>query len=139
MKATDLRIAGYPLSSAHARPNDLTAAAIRAYTESMRVANEKIRNAKRRHAWAERWRRRFGCYPESFRPDDIIRQTQEALRSLANHPKPEPAAPAACELLVHPRFFRRMRPGNGSQGLVRSPRRRAQYKGTRFPQPPEAA
>lgn len=145
MHPRDMRIDGYPLFS-DLRQSELTResvrranAEIRAAKDAARAANQAVRNAKRRHAWAERWLERSGAYPPSYSPASLLLDIEEALRTLATHPASTPASPAACELLVHPAFFRRRRPRHGNQGVVRFPRRRGQFQGTRLPQPPEAA
>jgi len=105
--------------------NELAAAAIAAYTEEVRSADQVVRNVERRRGWAERWRERTGTYPESYDLPALVRQlyasTRRLLFGLAGEPAQEPEQTA--EILIHPTFVRRRKPGQGSRNLVHIQRR----------------
>jgi hypothetical protein len=118
--------------------NELTAAAIAAYIEEVRIADQVVRNVERRRIWAERWREHTGAYPESYNLAALAQQlytsTRGLLFGLAGEPAQAPEQTA--ELLIHPTFLRRRRVTQSNQGLIRFPHYRRQIKRAKIPEPP---
>jgi len=123
--------------------NELTAAAISAYTEEVRIADQIVRNVERLRTWAERWRESTGTYPKSYDSNALIRQlytsTLDLMLGIADEPAQAPEQLHTAEILMHPTFERRRRNSQGNQGLVRFPRYRGQIKRAKLPEPPTAA
>jgi len=100
--------------------------------EANRLAEQDIRNARRRIAWAMRHLEHHGRFPRG-----TFAAAARLLRCTAGDPwqEAQPKKPSA-KVVAHPTLFRR--PRHGTEGFVRTPRRRFQIWGYR-PQPPPPA
>ena len=124
--------------------NELTAAAIAAHTEEVRIADQIVRNVERRQIWAERWRECTGTYPKSYNSNALIRElytsTLDLMIGVADEPAQAPEQHhTTAEILMHPTFERRRKNSQGNQGIVRFPKYRGQIKRARLPEPPASA
>ena len=110
--------------------NDLT-------RHSDHLVDPDIRNAKRRAAWALRWKERFGVFPPSHEPASGIDINAKAdAARLATCFAEDLIAPSetSADILMHPAMFQHPE-RHGNHGL----RKLSRHRDQRPPTPPEAA
>lgn len=114
-------------------------------SDLMRTAVQNLRNALRRHDWAERWRAKFGVYPPSYvggpptngrlhldAPGDLRARVAAARTWAPDHDDSCGGTMLADVLPLHPER-------HGNLHTYHIPRHRLQRVRGRQPEPPEAA